>query len=110
MVVGTGDFLQESLHIDDAEVVRAVRAEPHDAEIAVPHHHGIRGPPFVAGEKPRDDVIDIGLERAFQRIFPTFEVGEDRNVVGRQRILAGNERIAELAEIDELRDLRFPHD
>ena len=110
MVVGAGDLLQELLQVDDAEVVGAVRAQAHDAEIRVAHHHRIGRAPLVAGEHARDDVVDVGLERAFERVFPALEVGEDRDVVGRQRVLAGTERVAELAEVDELRDLRFAHD
>jgi hypothetical protein len=45
-----------------------------------------------------------------QRVLPALEVGEDRDVVGGQRVLAGPERVAELAQVDELRDLRLAHD
>src|SRR6185503_2540989 len=49
-------------------------------------------------------------ERAFEAVLPALEIGEDRDVVGRQRMPAGTELVAELAEIDELRDLRFADD
>jgi hypothetical protein len=110
MIVRARDLLEELLHVAHAEVVRAVRAQAHDAEILVAHHHGIGGAPLVAREHTRDDVIDVGLERALQAVLPALEVGEDRDVVGGQRVLAGTERVAELAEVHELRHLRFAHD
>ena len=110
MIVGAGDFLQELLRVDDAEIVGAVGAQPHDAEIRVAHHHRIGRAPLVAGEHARDDVVDVGLERALERVLPALEIGEDRDVVGGERVLARAERVAELAEVDELRDLRFAHD
>ena len=51
MIVGAGDFLQELLHVDDAEIVGAERAQPDDAEILVAHHHRIGRAPLVAGEQ-----------------------------------------------------------
>ena len=83
MIVGPGDFLQKLLDVDDAKVVGAVRAKTDHAEIGVAHHHRIGRPPFVAGEKPRDDVIDVRLERTLEAVFPALEIGEDRDVVGR---------------------------
>ena len=51
MIVGARDFLQELLHVDDAEIVRAVGAQAHDAEVLVAHHHRIGRAPLVAGEQ-----------------------------------------------------------
>ena len=42
--------------------------------------------------------------------FQPFSVVEDRDVFRGQRVLAGPEGVAELPEINELRDLRFAHD
>ncbi len=102
--------LRKRFGSDDAEVVRAVGAHPHDAEVGIAHHHRVRRAPLVAGEHARDDVVDVRLERALERVFPALEIGEDRDVVGRERVLARTERVAELAQIDELRDLRFADD
>src|SRR5207248_10437970 len=52
----------------------------------------------------------VRLERTLEAVFPALEISEDRYVVGRERILARTERIAELAEIDELRNLRLADD
>jgi hypothetical protein len=56
VVVGARDLLEELLDVDDAEVVRAVRAQAHDAEVVVAHHHRVRRAPLVAGEQRGDDV------------------------------------------------------
>jgi hypothetical protein len=98
VIIRAGHFLQEFLDVDDAEIVGAVSAQPDDAEIRIAHHHRVGRAPLVAGEQARDDVIDIGLERALQRVLPALEVGQDRDVVCRQRILARAERVAELAQ------------
>src|SRR4029078_10936639 len=45
-----------------------------------------------------------------ESVFPALQVRQDRDVVGGERVLARTEGVAELAEIDELRGLRFPHD
>ena len=110
MIVGARDFLQELLRVDDPEVVGAERAHADDAEVLVAHHHRIRRAPLVAGEEARDDEVDVRLERRLEAVLPALEPGEDRDVVGRQRVLARPERVAELAEVDELHDLRLAHD
>ena len=56
------------------------------------------------------DEVDVGLERRLEAVLPALERGQDRDVVGRQRVLAGPEQVAELAQIDELHHLRFAHD
>ena len=68
---------------------------------------GIGRAPLVAGEEARVDVIDVGLERRFEAILPALERGEDRDVIGRERVFARAEGVAELAEIDELGGLRL---
>ena len=42
--------------------------------------------------------------------FQPLSVRQDRDVVGRQRVLAGPEQVAELAEVDELHHLRLADD
>ena len=71
---------------------------------------GIGGAPFVAGEKAGGDEIDVRLERRFEAVFPALELGEDRDVIGDERVFARAETIAVLAEIDELRGLAFADD
>ena len=71
---------------------------------------GFDGAPLVAGEEARVDVVDVGLERRLEAVLPALEPGQDRDVVGGQRVLAGTEGVAELAEVDELRRLRLAHD
>ena len=56
------------------------------------------------------DVVDVGLERRLEAVLPALERREDGNVVGRQRVLARAEHVAELAEVDELHDLRLADD
>ena len=92
------------------EVVGAERAHADDAEVLVAHHDRVRRAPLVAGEQARGDVVDVGLERRVEAVLPRLELREDRDVVGRQRVLAGPERVAELAEVDELHHLRLAHD
>jgi len=45
-----------------------------------------------------------------QAVFPTFERGQNGDVIGGERVFAGREGVAELAEIHELRGLRFADD
>src|SRR5213075_1606912 len=45
-----------------------------------------------------------------EAVLPALQVREDRDVAGRQRVTAGAELVAELVEVDELRDLRFADD
>ena len=110
VVVGAGDFLQEALRLDHLEVVGAEGAQADDAEVLVAHHDRVRRAPLVAGEQPRVDEVDVGLERRLEAVLPALEAGQDRDVVGGQRVLAGAERVAELAQVDELRRLRFADD
>src|SRR5439155_8547568 len=110
VVVGACNLLQEQLRIDDLEIVDPEGTHPHDPEILVAHHDRVRRSPLVASEQARCDVIHIGLERALEPVLPALEIGEDRDVVRRERVLARAERIAELAEIHELGDLRFADD
>ena len=110
VVVGAGHLAQERLGLDDLEVVGAEGANPYHAEVGVTQHDGIGRAPLVAGEEPRDDVVDVGLERRVEAVLPRLQLGENRDVVGRQRVLARPEGVAELAEVDKLRHLRLAHD
>ena len=92
VVIGAGDLAQERRRADDLEVVGAERADAHDAEVVVAQHHRVRRAPLVAGEQPRDDVVDVGLERRIEAVLPRRELREDRDVVGRQRVLARREQ------------------
>ncbi|MEZ5285992.1 MAG: hypothetical protein R2712_14520 [Vicinamibacterales bacterium] len=96
VVVRSRHFAQERLRLDDAEVVGAERAHAHDAEVGVAEHEGIGGPPLVAREQARDDVVDVGLEGRVEAVGPRLDPREDRDVVGGQRVLARPERVAEL--------------
>ena len=109
-MVGAGDFLQEPLDVDDAEVVGAEGADPDHAEVGVAHHHRVGRAPLVAGEQPGVHEVDVGLERRIEAELPRLQPGEHRNVVGGQRVLARAEGVAELADVDELRMLRFADD
>ena len=71
---------------------------------------GIRRAPLVAGEQPRGDVVDVGLERRLEAVLPALEARQNRNVVGGERVLAGPEQVAVLPEVDELDDLRLADD
>ena len=110
MVVGAGDLAQEGGRVDDAEVERAESAQAHYAEVFVAHHDGVGGAPFVAGEEAGGDVVDVGLEGRLEAVFPALDAGEHRDVFGRQRVFAGAESVAELAEVDELHHLALAHD
>ena len=105
MIVRAGDFLQKGLHVGDVKIKDAVGARADDAEIGVAQHDRVGGAPFVAGKQAGVDVVEVGLERRVQSVFPAFERGQDRDVVGGERMFAWSEGIAELAEIHELRDL-----
>ena len=85
MIVRAGDFLQKGVHVGDVKIKDAIGARANDAEIGVAQHDRVGGAPFVAGKQAG--------------------VGQDRDVVGGERMFARSEGIAELAEIHELRDL-----
>ena len=101
---------RKRLRLDDLEVVGAERADANDAEVVVAEHHRVRRAPLVAGEQARDDEVDVGLEGRIEAERPRLELGEDRDVVGGERVLARLEGVAELAQVDELCDLRLAHD
>ena len=103
-------FLEEQLRIHDAKVVRPERTRPDDAEIFVAHHDRVGRAPLVPGKEPRGHVVHVGLERRVEAVLPGFQLRQDRNVVGRERVLAWTERVAELAEVHELHLLRLAHD
>ena len=65
---------------------------------------------MLPGEEPRGDEVDVRLEGRVEAEGPRLELREDRNVVRRQRVLARLEGVAELSEVDELRDLRLADD
>src|SRR5439155_15423970 len=104
------DLLQEQLRLDDLEVVDTERTQADDAKILIAHHDRVRRAPFVAREKPSENVVDVRLERALEAVLPALEVRQDRDVVGGERVFSRTERVAELAQVDELRDLRFAHE
>ncbi len=110
VVVRPGHLFQEQLRLRDSEVVRAERPDADDAEIVVAHHHRVGRAPLVAGEQPRGEVVDVGLERGVETVLPRLQLGENRDVVGGQRVLARTERVAELADVDELHALRLADD
>ena len=89
VVVRAGDLAQERLRLDDLEVVGAERAHAHDAEVVVAQHHRVRRAPLVAGEEPRDDEVDVGLERRVEAERPRLDLREDRDVVGVSECLPG---------------------
>src|SRR3954469_16359213 len=110
ILVGAGNLLEEQFRSHDAEVVGAEGAHAHDPEILVAHHDRICGPPFVAREQARVEVVHVGLERRVEPVLPRLEPRQDGDVVGGQRVLAGPEGVAELAEINELDLLRLADD
>ena len=107
VIVRAGDFLEEELGFDDPEIEGSEGAHADDAEVGITHHDGVGGPPFVAGEEAGGDVVEVRLERGLEAVFPALQRGEDRDVVRGQRVLAGTEGVPELAEVNELSDLRF---
>jgi hypothetical protein len=110
VIVGAGYFLQESRHVDHAEVVGPERAQADDAEVLIPDHDRIGRAPLVAREQPRGDVIHVGLERRLEAIFPPLKLRQHRDIVGGERVLSRSEQIAELSKIDKLHRLRLTDD
>jgi hypothetical protein len=92
------------------EIERAVGPRAHNAEIGVAHHDRVGRAPLVAGEQARVDVIHVSFERRMQTVFPALERGKDGDIIGGQRVFARPKGVAELAEIHELRRLRFADD
>ena len=109
-MVRAGHFLQEQLRIGDLEVVGAEGARADDAEVLVAQHDGVAGAPLVAGEQARVDEVDVDLEGRLEAVLPRLQLRQDGDVLGDQRVLARAERVAELAQVDELRHLRFAND
>ena len=110
MLVGTRHFLQEQRRINNAEIISTKGPQPHHAKIRVPHHHRIGRAPLVSREESRVQVVDITLERRLETVFPAQDGGQDRNVLGGERVLAGAEQIGKLPGRHELHQLRFADD
>ena len=110
MLVGARHFLQEQRRIDNAEIIGAESPQPHHAKVRVPHHHRIGRTPLVTDEEPRVQVVDITLERRLEAVFPAQDGGQDRDVLGSKRVLAGAEQIGKLPGCHELHQLRFTDD
>ena len=96
--------------LDDAEIVGAEGPQPTTPKSLVAHHHRIGGAPLVAGEQPGVEVVDVALERRLEAVLPAQDRRQDRDVLGRQRVLAGTEQVGVLAGRDELDQLRLAHD
>ena len=73
IVIGTGDFFEEDGHIDHAKVIGAESAQPDDTEVGIAEHDGVAGTPFVAGEEPGIDVVNVTFERRLKAVFPSLE-------------------------------------
>jgi len=110
MLIRPGHFLEKEPRLDDFEIVNAESTRADHAKIVIAHHDRVRGAPLIAGENTRDDEVNVRLERRLEAVLPRFERGQNWNVVGGQRVFAGPECVAELAEVHKLRDLRLAHD
>ena len=71
---------------------------------------GLAVPQFVAGEGAGGDVVDVGLERRLEAVFPAEDRRQHRMFCVERVCLAGAERVGVLAEVDKLRDLAFAND
>ena len=110
IAIRAGHFLEHQLRIDHLEIVGAKGAHAHDPEILIAHHDRIRSAPFVPGEKAGRDKINVRLEGRLEAVLPRLERGQNRDVVGREGVFARPESVAEFAQVNELRDLRFADD
>ena len=71
VMIGASDVLEEHRDINDAEIVSTKGPNANDAEVRIPHHDGIARAPFVAGEEPGIDEVDIALEGRLEVVLPT---------------------------------------
>ena len=106
-MIGAGDVLEEHRDINDAEIVSTKGANANDAEVRIPHHDGIACAPFVAGEEPGVDEVDIALKGRLEVVLPAQQCAENRDVLGLEGVFTGAEGVDVLTQIDELSFLRF---
>jgi hypothetical protein len=110
VIVSACHFFEKQCRVHDFEIVLTKRAHAHHTKIGVAHHDRIGCSPFVARENARGNVINIGLKRRFETIFPAEDRRQHWNVRGGQRVLAWAERIGVFTEINKLRHLALAHD
>ena len=101
---------EERARVGDPERVDAVRAEPHRPELAVADGERIRGAPRLIEAQPRREEVDLALERRLEHLRPVAEVGQDRQVLGADGVLARAEEVGHVALVDEERHLRLADD
>jgi hypothetical protein len=90
--------------VNNAEGELAETAEPHDAEIPIADGDRLPRSPLLVNERLPADEIDLRLER---RAFPgdCQQAGEDRDVVGGQRVASRPKAVHGLAVLEEDRFL-----
>ena len=99
--VGRDQLLQERAGVGDLEGIAAERPQPHRAELRVADHDGVLRAPLLVGPLPRRDEVDLALERRLEAVLPAEDGGEDRDVVGVERVHARRLDVGELPFLDE---------
>ena len=87
--IGAGVFPEEPGNVGDARGVGPERAHPDLPELLVGHHHRRRGSPLEIDELAGRDVEDVVDVRRREPVLPSREVGQDRDVAGREGVGAG---------------------
>src|SRR5205807_134032 len=108
-VAAAGDLLVEDPGRGDLERVDAERPEADGTELAVADRDRVGRPPLLVQAQPRREEVDVALERRLEHLVPVGEVGQDRDVLRLDRVLAGPEQIGRLALVHEQRRLGLAH-
>src|SRR6185437_494574 len=93
--------------IGNAVGINSVRAETNCPKLFVANRDGIGCAPLLVDLEPRGEEIDVGLERRFKSLIPILQIGEERQVLGVERVQAGTEDICDFSLIDEDCHLRL---
>ena len=80
-------------------------AHAHGAVILVADHDRAGSAPFLVGELPRVDKIDVRFEGGLEPVFPGHQLGDDGQAVRVQLVEAGLEHVAHAALVAEHGDL-----
>ena len=103
------DFFEEFCRIADAVGVHAERAQLHRAELGIAHSNRLRRTPFPRKLLFGIEKVNIGFKRGFKEFVPVFQVGQQRQGLGIERVTPRSEHVGGYAFVDKHRHLRLAH-
>ena len=101
MTVGTNDLPNKDIGLGHPDHISAECAKADGPEFRVTQRDGMLGSPLLVGKPPPAEIIDLGLEWAVEPMLPALQGGQDRKILGAERMQAGLENIGNLSLIDK---------